>query len=184
MAPYDNIMQGLRTWLFKATKVDRARILAQDTPFVRPELPYFVIHLPELDEDGGTDELISGVDDNDKPIATAQGFRTGVVTVNGYGPSSADLLQQASLYLRRPSVIQIMCDAGFSLRPLSPMVDVSELLSDEIEKRFAKDFQLQYLLRDSDPEVLIELNNIEVGITLEREDDHVDALIDTLIITC
>ena len=91
---------------------------------------------------------------------------------------------QASLALRRPAMIQIMCDAGFSLRAISPMLDISILASNEIEKRFAKDFELQYLLVDTDPEVMTELATIEVGLTLERYDDHVDALIDTLTITC
>jgi hypothetical protein len=64
------------------------------------------------------------------------------------------------------------------------MLDISILASNEIEKRFAKDFELQYLLVDTDPEVMTELATIEVGLTLERYDDHVDALIDTLTITC
>lgn len=184
MATYEPIMQGIRSWLNVSTGVDKAKILAVDTPFVRPELPYFTVSLPQLDETVGLDEAVQGLTSSDAPIETAQGFRLGVVTVNGYGPSSADLLMQASLYLRRASVITRMHAAGFSLRPIAPMVDVSALLNDRIEKRFAKDFQLQYLLRDLDPEALIELTNISVGLTLERYVAHIDALIDTLTITC
>lgn len=184
MAVLEPILQGLREWIYKSTRLDRVQIIPADDPFVRPALPYFMIDISQIDETIGTDELIYGVNAADNPTAAARGFRMGQITVNGYGPSAGDLLMQASLALRRPAMIKIMCDAGFSLRPISPMLDISLLASNEIEKRFAKDFELQYLLVDTDPEVLTELQTIEVGLTLERYDDDIAALIDSLIITC
>lgn len=184
MAVFEPIIQALREWIYQTTGLDREKIIPADDPFTRPTLPYIMIDINSLDDPGGTDEQIGGINSSDQPIVTVRGFRTGNITVFGYGPSSADLIMQAAGRLVYPSILQLMCDNGFSLRPISPLLDVSTLLSNQIEKRFAKDFELQYLLVDTDPEVLTELSTIEVGLTLERYDDEVNALIDTLTINC
>ena len=184
MAVLEPIIQALREWLFQTTKLDRLQIIPADEDGVRPELPYLTIDIVHLDDPGGTDELLGGTDTKGRPIAYGRGFRQGQITVNGYGPSSADLIMQASVQLTHPRILRLMCDRGFSLRPISPLLDLSELVSTKIEKRFAKDFSLQYLLVDEDPEVLVEMMQLEVELTLERTEDNVDALIDTLTITC
>lgn len=184
MAVFEPIIQALREWLYMTTKIDRERIIPADDAFVRPALPYLVVVVSHLDAAHGTDESIHGINAADKPTVSGRGFRTGQVTINGYGPSSADLIMQASLQLVHPAMLKHMNAQGFSLRPIGPLVDLSALVSNEIEKRFAKDFELQYLLIDTDPEVMVEMTTLEAALTLERSEDHVDALVDTLTITC
>ena len=183
MAVLEPIIQGLREWLYQTTKVDRIQIIPADDPFVRPELPYLMVDIANLDSTQGTDETIYGINAADSPTARGRGFRLGQITVNGFGVETADLIMQAGVQLAHPRIMRLQKERGFSLRPISPLLDISTLVSDVIEKRFAKDFELQYLLVDTDPEVLVELKNVEVELTLEREEDDVDALIDTLTIT-
>jgi len=184
VATHEPIIQGLREWIHLTTKLDRLKIIPVDDPFPRPQKPYITIDLPVLDDDGGTDEAIGGIDTSDRPIVTGRGFRTTQATITGHGESTADLIMKASLDLVKPSILALMRTNNFSLRPISPLIAVPTLLSDKREKRFAKDFQLQYLLMDTDPEVLLEVATIEVGLTLANTDSALSDLLDTLIINC
>lgn len=55
MAVFEPIIQGLREWLYRTTKIDRERIIPADDAGVRPKLPYFTVDIATLDNPGGTD---------------------------------------------------------------------------------------------------------------------------------
>ena len=184
MATHEPIIQGLREWIHKTTGLDRVNVIPVDDPFPRPPLPYITIDLIGLDDDGGTDEAIGGIDAGDRPIVTARGFRMTQATITGHGLSTADMIMKASLDLVKPSILALMKKHNFSVRPISPLIPLPVLLSDKIEKRFAKDFQLQYLLVDTDPEVLLEVQTIEAELTVSNTDSALSDLLDTLIINC
>lgn len=175
----EELIQGVRQWIYKATGLDRKRIIPADDPGERPKLPYIMVDLIQFDDQVGQDELEGGCDTLGRPTVVARGYRRATVTLQGYGVGSAQLITKAALRLNNPSILELMQTNNFSARPINPATDISELASNEIEKRFAKDFELQYLLRDTDPEVLVEPTTFTFDMTYEP-----GSLLDTLTITC
>jgi hypothetical protein len=176
------LIQGVRSWIFAATALAKTKIIPADDPNARPALPYIEVSLIQFDEQIGVDELEQSTTTAGNPAVVARGMRRATVSLQGYGTGSAQLIMKAALRLRNPSIMDLMLTNNFHVRDLSPITDVSALASNEIEKRFAKDFELQYLLRDTDPEDLIEPTTFVFAMTYDSIE--IADLVDTLTITC
>lgn len=163
----EQLRQGIRAWLFEATGLSKDRIVLADLYANRPELPYLMVDLESFDLAIGPEERLNSISSDDNPQVSVRGMRRGTVTINGYGRGSANLVIQAGFNLRKPSVKQAVSENNLSIRPIGPLQDISVLVDERIEKRFAKPFELQYLLVDADPEELVEPTDFEFDATFE-----------------
>lgn len=141
----DQILIAVRAWLKEATDLDGDQIVPADDSGTRPDLPYITVQIVSSDIPASWDEKIWSVNevtgDLDQNII---GRRRGSVQLDGYGRGAYAQLSQAGLSLRLTPIRRLLRDRKLSVRKEGGIQDISQLVDDEIEKRFQRDFAISY----------------------------------------
>lgn len=158
------IEDAVRAWLVAAgvaggvPSADSAVVFAdQDQP--KPALPCLVVRVVVYDIPVHDDEDLY----DDTPQWRGRGQRTSTVSVNAYGAGAEAWLERAHLMLRAPSVLAQLSAAGFAVRPVGGVNNLSGLLDDHTQVRFERDFAVDYTREGVDPddvESVVELGEV------------------------
>ena len=141
----DQILIATRRWLIEATDLPGDRIVPADDSGTRPDLPYLTVQILTSDVPSAWDEKIQEIDEATGSISeNIIGRRTGSIQIDGYGRGAFDQITKAALGLRLTQIRQQLRADRLSVRPEGGINDLSQLVDDEIEKRFQRDFALSY----------------------------------------
>lgn len=148
----DQILTAVRTWLNAVTGLDKVQIIPADDKGTRPALPYLSMRVMASDIHDGFDEprpSINGTsgDIDERPI----GRRRGTLEINGYGRGAKELIEVAGLSLAETRTQQLLSSEKIYIRPNGGINDISSLVDNEIEKRYARDFDLHYAIERESP---------------------------------
>ena len=162
----DQILIGTRAWLIEATGLPGGQVIPADDSGTRPPLPYLTIQIITSDVPDAWEEKTHSTNattgDLDEQIV---GYRTGSVQVDGYGRGAIDYLTTARLKLRATPVRNILREHNLSTRKEGGIQDISQLVDDEIEKRYTCDFALSYAvtLKDAIENAVTPMDDFEGG---------------------
>ena len=141
----DQILIGTRAWLIEATGLPGGQVIPADDSGTRPDLPYLTIQIITSDVPDAWSEQTFSIDEDTGDLnEQIIGYRTGSVQVDGYGRGAIDHLTTARLKLRSTQVRDITRAHNLGVRKEGGIQDVSQLVDDEIEKRFTCDFAISY----------------------------------------
>ena len=141
----DQILIGTRAWLIEATGLPGGQVIPADDPGTRPPLPYLTIQIITSDVPDAWEERSYSVNEDTGDLdGQIIGYRTGSIQVDGYGRGAIDHLTTARLKLRATPIRRILRAHNLSTRKEGGIQDVSQLVDDEIEKRFTCDFAVSY----------------------------------------
>lgn len=176
----EDILEAVRQWFITSVPLADGpnQIVPADglRPNTRPTPPYLTVKVTTADVSLGVDELLESTSGG-APSVTPRGQRSGTVSVQGFGSATSEWLQDATLALRSQAVRTILDAAGLTVTTLGASVtDLSLFLDTGFEPRFLKEFQIGYAVRGTE-EVLVELTNVETGLTLESEPNDPDPLV-------
>lgn len=182
MAVLEDLLQGTREWLKVVVPgLTDDQVIPADDKGPRPELPYLTVRIAPHDQPRHVrDERLTGTDGGGAPIVSIRGHRQAVAALQGFGVEAAEWLMLASLKLGLPEVQAQLDASGFDVVPLAGgITDISELIDTEIEGRYARDFDLHYVV-ETDPETQVEFLAGELGITLVHCETDPNPLVATL----
>ena len=141
----DQILIAVRAWLKEAADLDGDQIVPADDSGTRPGLPYITVQIVSSDIPASWDEKIQKINEVTGDInENIIGRRRGSVQIDGYGRGAYGQLSQAGLSLRLTPIRRLLRDRKLSVRKEGGIQDVSQLVDDEIEKRFTRDFAISY----------------------------------------
>ena len=147
----DQILIAVRAWLKEATDLPADQIVPADDSGTRPDLPYITVQIVSSDIPAGWDERVWSVNDITGDLdQNIIGRRRGSVQIDGYGRGAYDQLSQAGLSLRLTPIRRLLRNRKLSVRKEGGIQDVSQLVDDEIEKRFTRDFAISYAVTYAD----------------------------------
>ena len=156
------LIDAIRAWLLLALAASSPTVIEQDKVGVRAVLPYLVINIPAA-VTVGTDEEIMGLDGSGNPTRTIRGLRQATVSVDGFGTSTFDQLEDLALSARTNASRALNTAAGIEVMDFGGITDVATLLDTQREKRFLREFQVQYEV--TLVEVLTEVLEFRVEVT-------------------
>ena len=162
-ATHESLLQAVRSWVLLATSLPAGQVIPTDDHGTRPPLPYITVTLTTFDLEQGTDEQVLSVDD-DALVEAVRGHRRATISLNAYGKRGADLLALCHASLSQTVVKQHLHDARITLTSAGQTQDISSLVDTAIEKRFVKDFYLDYAFEtDAKTVPHLETFALEVG---------------------
>lgn len=162
----ESLLQDIMDWVELVTSLPHGRVIPVDDGGTRPALPYIDVKLMGLDNEIGSDETVYGVNSQDDLVAAVEGDREGTLTLNAYGRKGAELLAQCTASLRFPIVKRFMRDRKLAIRSAGATQDLSQLVADEREKRYAHDYFVGYSIRREQAEPEPHVENVEADIEL------------------
>lgn len=142
-ATHESLLQAARAWVLLATSLPTGQVIPTDDEGTRPPLPYITVALSMFDLEQGHDEQVLSVEAG-KLKEAIRGDRRATLTLNAYGKRGADLLALCHVSLRQRVVQDHLDKARITLTPVGQTQDISHLVDTAIEKRFVKDFYLDY----------------------------------------
>lgn len=195
MTTRDDILNGVRAWFVAAIPAltdtpasasSPNQIIHADAKGGRPSLPYLTVKVTVGDGTVGTDEVRHADTGPGASTWRVRGERFATVSLQGHDTAdtttTSGWLEDAVLRITRPDVEAVIDAAGLSVITTGSVLDVSDLLDSQIERRYQRDLEVRYAVRDSGPG-LPELVTAETELTLERYDDHLDPLIVDIDVT-
>jgi hypothetical protein len=126
---------------------------------VKPGLPCLIVRVVVYDIPVHDDEDL--YDDEDPPRWRGRGNRTSTVSVNAFGAGAEAWLERATLMLRAPSVLAALGTAGFAVRPVGGLNNLSGLLDEHTQVRFERDFAVDYIREGVVPDDVEEVVPLE-----------------------
>lgn len=167
-ATYESLLQAVRNWVLLATSLSALRVIPTDDHGTRPELPYITVSLTTFDLELGHDEQVLSVDGGEL-VEQIRGDRRASVSLNAYGKRGADLLALCHVSLSQTVIKQHLHDARITLTSAGQTQDISSLVDTSIEKRFVKDFYLDYAFETA----ATEIDSLETfALDVELDDNH------------
>lgn len=142
-ATHESLLQAARAWVLLSTSLPAGQVIPAGDPGTRPPLPYITVALSTFDLEQGHDEQVLSVEAG-KLKEAIRGDRRATLTLNAYGKRGADLLALCHVSLRQRVVQDHLDRARITLTPVGQTQDISHLVDTAIEKRFVKDFYLDY----------------------------------------
>lgn len=149
---HETLLQAVMDWVELATSLPAGRVRPRDDASLRPPLPYITVSLTVGDIEVGTDETRYFVKD-DALRAAVSGERRATITLNAYGRRGADLLALCQASLAMPAVQRFLNTRNITIRRNGSTQDISQLVDTEIEARFVRDFDLEYRVQITQPDI-------------------------------
>lgn len=138
MTMRNTFLQAVRTWAKATLGLTDAQIVpvmrGSSTKFMRLPLPYLTVNLTTMDNEQGTDWLVSDDDGTHR-----RGNRWGTIRLTGFGEETADWLTE--LGMRTDAYA---ADKGTLTNLMGGVLDASRLVNESIEPQYVKDFRLDY----------------------------------------
>lgn len=141
-----------------------------DQNFPRPSLPYIGLRIADLQV---LHQDFQGNVDGDG-LSEVSGDREFRLIFEAYGPGSFDIINSAVNSLEKYTTNILLHGLSLVFKDSDRIVDVSELLDMETEKRYRVDIFFRYRHRDTDDVGLIE--------TVVTEDTYLDADLSTITV--
>ena len=137
MSVHEDILQGVRAWAKATLGLTDAQIVPATRGVIRgpaPQEPYLTVSLPVLDLPYGVDEKEFQADGWHH-----KGIRTGIVAMEGFGEGAAEWIQDLNFRVDE-------IDDPLTLVTRFALVDLTSLVEDVFEFRYAQDFVVDYAL--------------------------------------
>lgn len=165
MTVSDQILIAVRGWLLAATGLvetpEDRRIIPADDRGTRPNLPYITVRVMAQDTRTMHDERVQKTNAAGVLDENIIGHRRATVQLDAYGTTSDDLLVLSTLALKETRTQRYLFDKKIAITPASGITDLSELVDDVIEKRFTKDFYVDYAITFDDGSYTNEVEPME-----------------------
>lgn len=171
----DDLLAAAHALLVAVTGATDDKIVSAGKKGTRPAKPYVTARVTTTG--GGTHgpaERVDGLNAG-TPTATMKERREAVLSLQGYGSTSYDWLDQLQLGLDSPASLTAQESAGVSAMLQSPVRDLSALLDTGEEARSSLELRLRYHYASA-PADQVELLSTEVSLQLKRYDGDADTL--------
>lgn len=170
MSIIDDLLISVHTLILALSDATDEKIVAAGnlTKGPQPALPFLTIRITTPGGGAhGPSERINGLSVGLTPTAKMRERREGTVSIQGYGPTSFEWLDQVQARLASPEAIALYPSLGFSAILLTPAQDISALLDTREQRRSSLELTLRYQ-HTTAPTDQVELLRTEVGLTFER----------------
>jgi hypothetical protein len=164
------LVQAVRGVLKTALTLTDAQVLADRAEGPRPAAAYLVVGVPAHAIPVGEDDVVGGLDGDDRPTWLAESDRRSTVSVRAFGATARDWLQTFAARLSLPLVLDATATAGFSLRALGGIRDLSLLRDATWEPVHLLELEAAYLAL-SPAETAVELATVQVAANFETRPD-------------
>lgn len=172
----ESIIQDVRAWVLLATSLPAGKVIPVDDPGARPALPYLTVSLVTSDVEVGTDEELYELDDAGALRARVIGDRRATLSLNAYGLQGAELLALCHLSLSQPIVQRFLLAKKLGIQAMTGTQDISALVDTRREKRFIKDFEINYAIELNQVEFELALGQFSMGIELDGDPEFTEPL--------
>lgn len=147
----DQILIAVRDWILAATDLPGDRVVPADDSGTRPNLPYITIRILTSDNPTAWAEKTWSYDeDEDRLDQNIIGRRRGSIQLDGYGRGAYQYLADAALKLEATPVRRVLRGHGLTVHKGGVINDISQLVDDEIEKRYQRDHTITYAVTFKD----------------------------------
>ena len=182
MSTVDLITNAVLAWLRAANGgLTNAQVIRAEAKGARPPKPYLTVKVVPGLKTGAHDERINATDGG-APNRKVRGQRRAEISVQGFGATAFDWLEEAGLSLGVDSIRATLTTAGLTIREAGDVTDLAAFLDTAFEKRWEAPFEADYAI-ETDPETGVELALVEAVITFQTRDGDPTAFTDTLTAT-
>lgn len=146
----EQVLQAVRDWLQDANTTgtalaDTKVLVANPGPggAARQAMPYLVVNITG-ERNVGDEARSSYTGSVATPTWKVKGQRRASCSVNAYGDGGVELLRQAVIRLRHPSVQAVLTTLGISVRPIGDPRNLTALRDSSFEARWLQEFEIGY----------------------------------------
>lgn len=175
MSVRTDLLTAVRDLIIGLTGATDPKVINSGASGPKPALPYLSIRIQSPDVGGlGPAERIDGLNGS-TPEASMRAARDADVSVQGFGTTAADWLEDLEMLIDSPASLTLQATSKIAARVKTPTSDISVLIDTEEEARFELSLGVGCTLI-TDPSDQVELLSVEIDLDIERFDGDPDSL--------
>lgn len=166
------IIQTVRQWLKMALDLEDRQVIVAYSKIPKQQKPFLLVSLTSFDNPIGQDEDKYLVNQDNFLTHSTKGVRSALVAINGFGEGSAQWLSIAATSIRREKIQRFLRERKLNVNSFGALVDMTQLVNEEYEVRFLREFSLTYGMI-SEPEDVIAARRLTIDVETDGDNSNI-----------